>query len=174
MQVVLIALGCPGVGKSSLLLNFAQDIVPDWPEDHLYGFFVDRTINLLGHEVTVRLRDTEGIDFRNVPSTSVYRGVEGVVFVYDVTNEDTFLDIDNYIDQAAFATAPDVPKILVGNKSDLPRERKITFERGAAFAKLRNFSFYETSVVSGLNVEELFVGLAAEIITKKLCETNIQ
>ena len=169
MRVSLFAVGLVGVGKSSLLLSFVDGSLPACPNDvFTKREYVERTIRLLGRSVKVRLTDTCGQErFMTLPS-STFRGVEGILFVYDVTNEESFNTLNGFMENVELVISHrHLPKILVGNKCDLENKRKITYERGAAFAKARNMSFYETSAVDMFNIEEIFVELVADILQKK-------
>ena len=57
-----------------------------------------------------------------------------------------------------------VPVILIGNKSDLKDERKVSYKEGENFAKKYNIKFFECSAKEGINVKEAFQCLIDNII----------
>ena len=81
----------------------------------------------------------------------------GILLVYDVTEEVTFNNIENWLKQIEQHAVPGVRKILVANKVDRPEnEKKIDSERGKALAEEHGLLFFEASAKSGLNVHEIF------------------
>merc|ERR1712006_60493 len=91
----LLLIGDSGVGKSCLLLRFADDT---YTESYISTIGVDfkiRTINLDGKCVKLQIWDTAGQErFRTITS-SYYRGAHGIIVVYDVTDRETFNNVKN-------------------------------------------------------------------------------
>ncbi len=56
--------------------------------------------------------------------------------------------------------------VLVGNKSDLENQRKVTYEQGKALADKNGMLFFETSALTGTNVAKIFQDSAQEIINR--------
>lgn len=88
---------------------------------------------------------------------------------YDVTDENSFKNIKNWIKQIEQNAQTNVCKVLVGNKCDKP-DRKVTEEEGKKLAADFNMSFFETSAKSNQNVNETFTFLTKEIL--KGCESK--
>ena len=85
-----------------------------------------------------------------------------------MTKFDTFEHIPNWIDEVHQHTPPDLPIVLVGNKSDLTDERRVSLEQATALAERFNLSYMETSALNATNVEEAFVLLVTSIYQKKM------
>ncbi|KAK0832473.1 ras GTPase, partial [Friedmanniomyces endolithicus] len=89
----LLLIGDSGVGKSCLLLRFADDT---YTESYISTIGVDfkiRTIELDGKTVKLQIWDTAGQErFRTITS-SYYRGAHGICVVYDVTDMDSFNNV---------------------------------------------------------------------------------
>merc|ERR1711966_349389 len=86
----LLLIGDSGVGKSCLLLRFADD---KWTDSYISTIGVDfkiRTIELDGKTIKLQIWDTAGQErFRTISST-YYRGAHGIIVVYDITDNESF------------------------------------------------------------------------------------
>ena len=100
--------------------------------------------------------------FRTI-TTAYYRGAMGILLVYDVTDEQSFQNIRNWIRNIEQHAADNVDKILVGNKCDMTSEKLVETARGQALADEYGIKFFETSAKSNINVVEAFTSIAADI-----------
>jgi small GTP-binding protein len=67
--------------------------------------------------VKLAIWDTAGQERFRTLTPSYYRGGQGVILVYDVTNRDTFVKIENWLNELeTYSTNQDIVKMLVGNK----------------------------------------------------------
>ena len=111
----------------------------------------------------LQLWDTAGQErFRTITS-AYYRGAMGIVLTYDITDEASFTAIRNWVKNVESNAAADVNRILVGNKSDMEKQRVVSTERGQALADEFGLKFFETSAKSGAGVEESFRELAWQV-----------
>jgi len=79
------------------------------------------------------------------------------VLVYDITDSESFEECKNYYKkQISNICKKDIKVILVGNKADLKKNRKVLSEEGAKFAKENNYYFKETSCENNFNVADAF------------------
>ena len=90
-------------------------------------------------------------------TASYYRGAQGIIIVYDVTDRDTFENVRTWIQEIEKYSKPGVCKVLVGNKCDLDSQRQVTKEEAEEFANQFGMPFIETSAKASLNVDEAFV-----------------
>ncbi|CDJ56879.1 RAS small GTpase, putative [Eimeria maxima] len=159
----LLLIGDSGVGKSCLLLRFADDT---YTESYISTIGVDfkiRTIDLDGKTVKLQIWDTAGQErFRTITS-SYYRGAHGIVVVYDVTDRESFSNVKNWMHEIERYATEGVSKLLVGNKSDLTAKKVVSYEEGKELADACNIRFIETSAKNAQNVEEAFHIMASEI-----------
>ena len=100
--------------------------------------------------------------FRTVTST-YYRGAQGIVVIFDVTERRSFETIRAWVEDVDKWASAGTVKILVGNKTDLHDRRQVTTEEGEALAEELRMRYYETSARENYNVDEAFLGLAAEV-----------
>ena len=161
----IMIIGDSGVGKSSLLTRFADN---DFKSDYLSTIGVDfkiRTTSLGDTNKVIKLQiwDTAGQErFRSITST-YYRGAHGIILVYDVTSRKSFNNLQTWLNEIRQYAQPDVPCLLVGNKTDLKTRREVEPEEGKAFADSSNMVFIETSAKTSRNVDDSFQMMAMAI-----------
>lgn len=180
----LLLIGDSGVGKSCLLLRFADDT---YTESYIstigvdfvsqMGFSVNfcrclfshtfpqkiRTIDLDQKTIKLQIWDTAGQErFRTITS-SYYRGAHGIIVVYDVTDMESFTNVKQWLHEIDRYAAENVNKLLVGNKSDLTAKRVVSTEQGKELADSLGIEFLETSAKTSTNVEQAFLTMASQI-----------
>jgi len=159
----LLLIGDSGVGKSCLLLRFADDT---YTESYISTIGVDfkiRTIELDGKTVKLQIWDTAGQErFRTITS-SYYRGAHGIIVVYDVTDAESFANVKQWLGEIDRYAAENVNKLLVGNKSDLVNKKVVEYTSAKEFADSLQIPFLETSAKNSTNVEEAFLTMARQI-----------
>ena len=96
-------------------------------------------------------------------TSTYYRGAQGIVVIFDVTERRSFESIQAWVADVDKWASQGTVKILVGNKTDLHDRRQVTTEEGEALAQSLRMTYYETSARENYNVEEAFLGLAAEV-----------
>lgn len=159
----LLLIGDSGVGKSCLLLRFADD---SYLESYISTIGVDfkiRTVEQDGKTIKLQIWDTAGQErFRTITS-SYYRGAHGIIVVYDVTDEDSFNNVKQWLSEIDRYASDNVNKLLVGNKCDLNTQRVVTYERAKEFADEIGIPFLETSAKDATNVESAFMAMTSSI-----------
>jgi len=159
----LLLIGDSGVGKSCLLLRFADDT---YTESYISTIGVDfkiRTLELDGKTIKLQIWDTAGQErFRTITS-SYYRGAHGIIVVYDVTYMESFNNVKQWLNEIDRYASEKVNKMLVGNKSDLTSKKAVDYNTAKEFADTLSLSFLETSAKNATNVEQAFITMAAEI-----------
>ncbi|KAL2526976.1 Ras-related protein RABD2a [Abeliophyllum distichum] len=162
----LLLIGDSGVGKSCLLLRFADD---SYLESYISTIGVDfkiRTVEQDGKTIKLQIWDTAGQErFRTITS-SYYRGAHGIIIVYDVTDQESFNNVKQWLNEIDRYASENVNKILVGNKSDLADNRAVSYDTAKAFADEIGIPFMETSAKNATNVEQAFMAMAADIKTR--------
>mmetsp|Transcript_21517 Transcript_21517/g.35433 ORF Transcript_21517/g.35433 Transcript_21517/m.35433 type:complete len:175 (+) Transcript_21517:92-616(+) len=159
----LLLIGDSGVGKSCLLLRFADDT---YTESYISTIGVDfkiRTITQDSKTVKLQIWDTAGQErFRTITS-SYYRGAHGIIVVYDVTDMESFNNVKQWLHEIDRYACENVNKLLVGNKSDLEKKRVVSTEQAQEFANSLGIEFMETSAKNATNVENAFTTMSAQI-----------
>lgn len=158
-----LLIGDSGVGKSCLLLQFADQTYNDNYISTIGVDFKIKTINLEGKRVKLQIWDTAGQErFRTITS-SYYRGAHGIIVVFDVTEIETFNNVKTWLKEIQQYANEDVSILLVGNKCDLVDRRVVEESVAMEFAQKENIHYIETSAKNATNVEEAFVRIAKQI-----------
>ncbi|CAL8138623.1 unnamed protein product [Orchesella dallaii] len=167
----LLLIGDSGVGKTCVLFRFSEDAFNSTFISTIGIDFKIRTIELDGKKIKLQIWDTAGQERFRTITTAYYRGAMGIMLVYDITNEKSFENIKNWIRNIEEHAAPDVQKMILGNKCDMNDKRVVSKERGEQLALEYGIRFMETSAKNSHNVEEAFYILSRDIkahIDKKL------
>jgi Ras-related protein Rab-1A len=159
----LLLIGDSGVGKSCLLLRFADDT---YTESYISTIGVDfkiRTIDLNGKTIKLQIWDTAGQErFRTITS-SYYRGAHGIIVVFDITDQVSFNNVKQWLQEIDRYACENVNKLLVGNKCDLTNKRVVEYNTAKEYADSLGIPFLETSAKNSTNVEQAFLTMASEI-----------
>ena len=163
----VLLLGNSDIGKSSLLLRYVDSV---WNDAFVPTIGVDfkvKTLTINEKKVKMQIWDTAGQErFRTVVAT-YFRGAHGILLLYDVTNKDSFKNLESWLIEIEKNAKEKVLKILIGNKCDLTDDREISTEEGKAFALRNGMEFMETSAKMNTNVTEAF-----ETLGKLMIEFN--
>lgn len=177
-----------GVGKSSLLVRFADNT---FTGNYITTIGVDfkiRTVDCDGERVKLQIWDTGrfvDIDtddsyftlylfssiqagqerFRTITST-YYRGTHGVIVVYDVTKGETFANVKRWLHEID-QNCDLVSRVLVGNKNDDPNSKVVLTSDAQRFAEQMGIQLFETSAKDNINVEEMFLAVTKLVLRSK-------
>jgi small GTP-binding protein len=167
----LLIIGESGVGKTCLLLQFTEG---SFTSNHLTTIGIDfkiKIINLEEKQIKLQIWDTAGQErFRTITKT-YYKGAHGIILTYDVTDENSFKNIRNWVKQIEQNAQTNVCKVLVGNKCDR-EDRKVSYDEGLQLANEFKMPFFETSAKSNYNVNETFTFLTKDILSISEPKTN--
>jgi Ras-related protein Rab-1A len=162
----LVLVGDSGVGKSCLLLRFADDT---FNESYISTIGVDfrfRTLNVDGKAVKLQIWDTAGQErFRTITS-AYYRGADGVMLVFDKTCKDSFDHVRDWYEEVN-KYSENTSKMIIGNKFDQPEKSQVDMENAHALATELGVPYMETSALSAHNCELAFEALSRTLIEKR-------
>ena len=149
-------LGDAAVGKTSLITRFCDN---SFKENYNNTIGVDfRVVTLKCKDIVSKIHiwDTAGQErFRSL-ALNYLNNTHGFIFVYDITNVESFHNAVNWINLALEKNNHTIANFLVGNKSDKEEERKVSEKEGENLAKERKLYFLETSAKMDNNVQKLF------------------
>jgi Ras-related protein Rab-1A len=169
----LVLIGDSGVGKSSLLMRFSDDL---YSENYISTIGVDfrfRTVNVNNKVIKLQIWDTAGQErFRSITS-AYYRGADAVLICYDVTNAESFDHVEEWISELFNVGNSDIIKLIIGNKADQENNKVIATEMGIQLAEKNNCEFIETSAKTSTNVDTAFMIVTTKLIEVRAKVTNI-
>jgi Ras-related protein Rab-1A len=155
------------------LTRFADD---QFTENYVTTIGVDfrfKTMIVMDKIVKVQVWDTAGQERYRSITNAYYRGAEGILIVFDVTNKESFKNIENWIKEVTVFTGNDVVIVSLGNKSDL--KKSITKSDIDDFKKRTKLEIFNVSAKTGEGVEDAFKHIIELLIKKNLekKETNV-
>ena len=163
----ILLLGDSSVGKTCFLMRYSDNT---FQEIHMSTIGLDYKLKNVqlddGKIVKIQIWDTAGQDrFRSI-TKNYYKGAHGIILIYDVTSRKTYENIKNWVSQIKEEVSEKLTIILVGNKIDDEKNRKVTTEEGENMAKECGLDFFETSAKSGVNIDSTFNELVKKTVEK--------
>ena len=162
----ILLLGDSSVGKTAFILRFCED---KFDEDCLTTVGIDQKNKFVkkdGKKLQLQIWDTAGQErFRSI-TKNCFKGADGIVLMYDISNYQTFKHIKGWISN--IKDSIDINKIalvVVGNKNDLPDdEKKVDEESKKKFEEENNMKIIDASAKTNLNVSESFITLIDKML----------
>ncbi|XP_054281061.1 ras and EF-hand domain-containing protein homolog isoform X2 [Macrosteles quadrilineatus] len=167
----IVFAGDAAVGKSCFIHRFSKGIFAVNLGSTLGVDFQVKTIRIDMKNITLQLWDTAGQErFRSMTKT-YFRRSDGVILIYDTTNERSFLNVRHWLQSIEDCSTKKIPIYLCGNKVDLREEAKlkgitcVSTEQGQRMAKENGAIFYETSSKTGHNITNVIVSISRDMLT---------
>ncbi|XP_054842114.1 ras and EF-hand domain-containing protein [Eublepharis macularius] len=165
----IVLAGDAAVGKSSFLMRLCKNEFRGNTSATLGVDFQMKRLIVDGEPTVLQLWDTAGQErFRSI-AKSYFRRADGVLLLYDVTCEKSFLNVREWVDMIEDATHENIPIMVVGNKADLrlvaseQGDKCVPINYGEKLAMTYNALFCETSAKDGSNIVEAVLHLAREV-----------
>ncbi|XP_017324403.1 ras and EF-hand domain-containing protein [Ictalurus punctatus] len=165
----IVLAGDAAVGKSSFLLRLCKNEFKGITSTTLGVDFQMKTLVVDGVPTVLQLWDTAGQERFKSIAKSYFRRADGVLLLYDVTCEKSFLNVREWVDTIEDVSQEKIPIMLVGNKTDLRQQALqdgvscISTSCGEKLARTYSSLFCETSAKDGSNIIEAVLHLAREV-----------
>jgi small GTP-binding protein len=159
----IIIVGDTCVGKSNILSRYIKDVFREDSKSTVGVELGNKLLKVKGTNTKLQIWDTAGQERYRSITSSYYKGSHGCFIVYDISNEQSFENVEKWFEQVQKEGSKDVSIILVGNKCDLENERQVPKEKGEEKAKQLNIPFFETSALSNIKIEDIFTVIAENI-----------
>ena len=174
----VITLGDSGVGKTNFIFRFIDD---KFSLNYFSTYGIDTKFKNVkldnGSEIKFKIFDTAGQERFKSISQNYIKKANGVLLMYDISDEASFNNIENWMQNIQDNSGNKMCIVLVATKCDLVEERVVSKESGEKLAEKYGIHFYETSSKDNINIEKSFYDIAEQIIEKnkgkKVFEKNI-
>uniref|UniRef100_A0AAV2IX10 small monomeric GTPase n=2 Tax=Knipowitschia caucasica TaxID=637954 RepID=A0AAV2IX10_KNICA len=177
--IKLLALGDSGVGKTTFLYRYTDNkfnpkfittVGIDFREKRVIYTASNPNGNTTGKTFKVHLQlwDTAGQErFRSL-TTAFFRDAMGFLLMFDLTSQQSFLNVRNWMSQLqsnAYCENPDI--VLIGNKADLADQREVQEKQAKELADKYGIPYFETSAATGVEVDKAVITLL-DLVMKRM------
>ena len=166
LQYKLLVLGESSVGKTSLLMRYAEDKFESTVQT-IGVDFKNKYIMFNNKRIQLELWDTAGQERFKGIAKNYFHAANGVILVFDITNKDSFNKLKYWIDEGKTNVGQDTEIIIAENKVDLEDKRKVNKDSINEFGKKMGLEILETSAKTGQGVDEIFQRLVSRLYSNK-------
>ena len=160
-------IGSIGVGKTFIYLSYNDSgsalCAPDLVPSTIRADFMTKSVAIDQYRFSLEIWDTAGQERFMAFVSAWIRNAKVVLCVYDITDEDSFIDIPKWMETAREFADQRAIYFLVGNKADLDRRRIVQVSAAEKLATQHGMCFMECSGLTGYNILKLF-----ECITRRV------
>lgn len=159
----VILIGDSGVGKSNLISRYTKNEFDVSSQATIGVDFSNRNVKIDSKTIKAQIWDTAGQDRFKSISQAFYRGSLAALLVFDLTSQKSFDSLDRWMQEIEKYADKNIIIMLVGNKSDLTRQRCITHQAATDYANKYSIGYIETSALDTTNVEEAFLKILKDV-----------
>ncbi|XP_019594206.2 ras-related protein Rab-44 [Rhinolophus sinicus] len=159
----IIFLGDSNVGKTSFLHLLHQNTFATGLTATVGVDFQVKNLLVDNKRYALQLWDTAGQERYHSMTRQLLRKADGVVLMYDVTSQESFVHVRYWLDCLQDSGSDGVVILLLGNKMDCDEERQVSTQAGQQLAQELGVSFAECSATLGHNILEPIVNLARSL-----------
>jgi len=161
-KVVLLGEGC--VGKTSLVLRYCQNTFNDHHLSTLQASYQDKKLNIGGQRAHLSIWDTAGQERFHALGPIYYRDSNGAILVYDITDEDSFVKVKNWVRELRKMLGDNIELCIAGNKIDLEKDRKVDKATALQYSQSVGAKHYDTSAKLDKGVSDMMLDLTKRML----------
>ena len=173
LNIKLLIVGDSNVGKTSLLLQYTDNYYPDQHTATIGFEYKIKIFQYKNYNIKLQIWDTAGQERFHSITNNFFHNADGILFVYDITNRQTFDGVKVWIKEAE-EIGNFYKRILIGNKCDLSEKRNISIEELENYCMEKNMQFFETSAKENIYLVEAFNKIVDLILEDKTDEEIIR
>ena len=160
----IIVVGDSGVGKSCLTMKGTKNHFEECYSPTVGFEFFTFNIKIDDKNIKLQIWDTCGQEAYRSLITSFYRNASLAILVYSIDNQNSFDNIEAWLNEIKSQANPETKVFLIGNKTDLEDQRQIPIETAMVFSTEHSFNYFiETSAKTGFNAQNVFIQAAKEL-----------
>ncbi|XGW09203.1 hypothetical protein V3C99_011483 [Haemonchus contortus] len=163
-QFKVVLLGEGAVGKSSLLMRYVENTFSPRHISTIQASFQSKQLEVDGCHVTLNIWDTAGQEKYHALGPIYYRGSQGALLIYDITDQRSFERAQVWLKELQRALGDSVVLMIIGNKFDLARNRTVTLEEAQEYAASSGAMYEETSAKENIGIDNAFERLCKAMI----------
>ena len=163
-QAKVTLLGDANTGKSSIIQRFISNSFQDHSDPTIGATFLSKVLDFDRKSIKLSIWDTAGQERYNSLAASYSRDSRAILIIYDITNRDSFLNLNKWYASIKDHLLPDVIIAIIGNKEDLVDKEAITLLEAQEYAQSINALYMRASAKLGSGIKELFIEVSKEIL----------
>uniref|UniRef100_A0A5G2Q7J8 RAB22A, member RAS oncogene family n=2 Tax=Sus scrofa TaxID=9823 RepID=A0A5G2Q7J8_PIG len=137
--------------------------LPSWHSTSSWASFMTKTVQYQNELHKFLIWDTAGQERFRALAPMYYRGSAAAIIVYDITKEETFSTLKNWVKELRQHGPPNIVVAIAGNKCDLIDVREVLERDAKDYADSIHAIFVETSAKNAININELFIEISRRI-----------
>jgi small GTP-binding protein len=163
-----IIIGDSGVGRTAMLRRLIENTFTEVSQTTVGVEFESKMLTIGDRKMKLQIWDTAGQERFKSIARAYYRNAVGVILVFDITERQSFDDLDMWLNDVQSLCNPNAVIQLIGNKLDLIAKREISAAEAESFAERHQMNYLEASAKGGDNINQAFVRAATAILKKGL------
>jgi small GTP-binding protein len=156
-----------GVGKTSIIRRYVHGVFEENYKASVGTRIFSKELDVDSKRVTLSIFEIGSQEKFRFGEDILYEDSDGVVIVFDITNEKSFWVLDIWLSKVKSILGDDVPLLLVGNKYDLNVFRRVQREEAVNYASNHGAEYLESSAKTGKNIIKLFYNLTQRILSSQ-------
>ena len=162
--VKCVVLGNYGTGKTSIQTRYCYNKYTDYSYTTIGVDIFMKTIKNDSITLKIQLWDTAGQEKYKAMLVQYIKNAYLYIIVFDVTDQQSFIDITEWITFIIKYARDNYRIVLIANKIDNVKDRQISYEEAKLFAKVHKIDYYEVSAKNDLNITESFNDIFLDIL----------
>ncbi|XP_006617393.1 ras-related protein RabJ-like isoform X1 [Apis dorsata] len=168
----VVALGSQGVGKTSIIMRYIGKSCNEHLSPTIGASFFTCKLNVENARIMLRVWDTAGQERFKSMAPMYYRNANAAMLVFDLTQYNTFAAMKRWVTELRRNVEEVMTLVVIGNKSDLTKERQVDAEEGRVYATKIGASYHETSVLQNEGIKNVFLAIGSGLLKLSSAECD--
>jgi small GTP-binding protein len=160
----IVTVGSAAVGKTSIIIRYTTGKFREYYAPTLGADFSVKSMEIESDRVKLQIWDLGSQDFLGHVRAGYYQGARGVIYMFDVTRPESLEELWAWKKEVD-SQLKGVKALVVANKTDLDKDRRVSREEGQELAKKFSADYMETSVKLNKGVDDTFTVMAKMLMT---------